>query len=93
MAGLEDSQGLRDVLYGRKRLSAELLALLSGRCAVDAMYVLMGTPADVGVTQKLDPDEEIVLDNYRNSPPEAKAAIKATSSAFATRRTKQGKAA
>lgn len=41
-AGLENSQGLRDVLAGRKRLSTELLALLSSRCGVDADYVTTG---------------------------------------------------
>lgn len=41
-AGLENSQGLRDVLAGRKRLSTELLALLSSKCGVDADYVTTG---------------------------------------------------
>lgn len=41
-AGLENSQGLRDVLAGRKRLSTELLALLSSTCGVDADYVTTG---------------------------------------------------
>lgn len=37
--GEPDSQGLRDVLGGRKRLSAELLAALAGT-GVDVAYVL-----------------------------------------------------
>ena len=41
-AGLENSQGLRDVLAGRKRLSTELLALLASKCGVDADYVTTG---------------------------------------------------
>jgi transcriptional regulator with XRE-family HTH domain len=40
-AGLRDSQGIRDVLAGRKRLTAELLAALA-QAGVDVLYVLIG---------------------------------------------------
>lgn len=43
-AGLPDSQGLRDVLAGRKRLSAELLAALS-TAGLDVLYVVTGERA------------------------------------------------
>lgn len=41
----------------------------------------------------LAPDEAALLDNYRNSPPEARAAIKATSDALARPAKGRGKAA
>lgn len=55
---------------------------------VDVLFVLTGARSGEVRAQRppapaLAKDEEILLDNYRNSPPEAKAAIKATSSAFA----------
>ncbi|MDF5986506.1 helix-turn-helix transcriptional regulator [Pseudomonas aeruginosa] len=37
----------------------------------------------------LAPDERILLDNYRHSPPDAQAALKATSDAFAQRSKKK----
>ena len=40
-AGLPDSQGLRDTLNGRKRVTADLLALLLP-LGIDALYVLTG---------------------------------------------------
>ncbi|MBG7114706.1 hypothetical protein GHU20_13480 [Pseudomonas aeruginosa] len=39
---MDDSQGLRDVLSGRKRLSVELLSLLATHCGVDAGYITTG---------------------------------------------------
>jgi len=92
IAELQDSQGLRDVLGGRKRLSAELLAVLAARCGIDAMYVLLGQRAGAGGAT-LAPDEEILLDNYRDSPPDAQAAIKASSTAFAASKSKRQRAA
>lgn len=41
-AGEADSQGLRDVLAGRKRLSAELLGALVRGTGIDGAYVLTG---------------------------------------------------
>lgn len=68
---------------------------------VDVLYVLTGqrqggaAPAPVPAAPALARDEEILLDNYRNSPPDARAAIKATSDAFArsARGAKRDKAA
>lgn len=95
-AGLPDSQGLRDTLNGRKRVTADLLALLLP-LGIDALYVLTGQRSASAApnTQPLARDEEILLDNYRNSPPDARAAIKATSDAFArsARGAKRDKAA
>lgn len=44
--GDDSSQGIRDVLSGRKRASAELVGRLSG-AGVDALYVLTGQRAAV----------------------------------------------
>ncbi|MFC7419367.1 hypothetical protein ACFQNF_05690 [Iodobacter arcticus] len=68
-AGEEDSQGLRDVLGGRKRLSAELLAALAPT-GVDLVYVLTGTKTILN----LPADEQMILSRYRNSAPELKDA-------------------
>lgn len=65
----------------------------------DVNYILTGQraggAAPVPAAPALARDEEILLDNYRNSPPDARAAIKATSDAFArtARGTKRDKAA
>lgn len=58
-----DSQGLRDVLGGRKRLSAELLAALAVT-GVDVAYVLTGHRADVSLTA----EERMLVERYRESP-------------------------
>lgn len=63
--GLPDSQGLRDVLAGRKRLTAEMLALLT-KIGVDATYVLVGQYSNAS-----DPAERVLIDNYRRCAPEA----------------------
>ena len=64
---------------------------------VNVNYILTGQGAALSApaTPPLAQDEEILLDNYRNSPADAKAAIKAASDAFArpTRGAKRGKAA
>ena len=83
-AGFEDSQGLRDVLAGRKRLSAEMLGVLALRASVDALYVLTGQHApSVPQTPALAPDEKIMLDNYRHAPDGVKSGVKTTLGAFA----------
>ncbi|OQD19957.1 hypothetical protein UE98_22160 [Burkholderia cenocepacia] len=68
LAGEPDSQGLRDVLGGRKRLSADLLAALAIATRVDPTYVLTGSrkePAPVPLT----PEEQLLLARFRSSPP------------------------
>lgn len=53
---------------------------------LDVLYVVTGQRAGGAATAPapaLAPDEEILLDNYRNCPPDARAAIKTTSDALA----------
>ena len=59
-----DSQGLRDVLSGRKRLSAELLGALVANTQIDALYVLTGKRS-APIAQPLPADEQMWLDCYR----------------------------
>lgn len=66
-AGEPDSQGLRDVLGGRKRLSADLLAALSATIGVDASYVLTGN-REASPLEVLSGDERMLLERYRGSP-------------------------
>lgn len=65
--GEPDSQGLRDVLGGRKRLSAELLAALAAT-GVDVAYVLTGERRGLPPLV-LTPDEQVLLDGYRALDP------------------------
>lgn len=70
---------------GERHPDSAYLAAIAAAGA-DVLYILTGqrlggaTPA---AAPAMAPDEEILLDNYRNSPPDAKAAIKAASDAFA----------
>ncbi|MCU6680446.1 hypothetical protein M8320_00135, partial [Leclercia sp. H6W5] len=51
-----------------------------------------GVPAPAPAQEQeapLAPDARILLDNYRHSPPDAQAALKATSDAFAQRSKKK----
>jgi len=53
---------------------------------VNVNYILTGLLTDGGApaaAPTLARDEEILLDNYRHCPPDARAAIKATSDALA----------
>jgi transcriptional regulator with XRE-family HTH domain len=55
----------------------------------DAVYVLTGMRSAAIAEQQSTPlnrEEEVLLDNFRNSSPEAQAAIKATSNALAQRK-------
>lgn len=62
---------------------------------LDVLYVVTGqrTGGASAPARALARDEEILLDNFRNCPPDARAAIKATSDALARCGCKQGKAA
>lgn len=79
-AGETDSQGLRDVLGGRKRLTADLLSGLGG-VGVDVYYVLTGQKA--GMTTTLTAREADLVNNYRVAPEEGKRALETTSAALA----------
>ncbi|NMX60217.1 hypothetical protein [Pseudomonas sp. WS 5079] len=58
------SQRLKDVVSGRQKCPADLIAKLMG-IGVDAMYVLTGDRS-LSVSSKLAPDEEVLLDEYRS---------------------------
>ncbi|AVN45282.1 MULTISPECIES: helix-turn-helix domain-containing protein [Pseudomonas aeruginosa group] len=53
------------------------------RKGLDLVFILTGMRQVQSAP--LAPDERILLDNYRHSPPDAQAALKATSDAFARR--------
>lgn len=81
---------------GERHPDSQYLAAIAA-AGVDVLYILTGQRTQEAHTTgaKLEPDEEILLDNYRNSPADAKAAIKAASDAFArpTSGAKRNKAA
>lgn len=89
----------RTLIDWEKGVSSPTAVQLSALAAagVDVLFVLTGQrlAASEQTAPPLARDEEILLDNYRNSPADAKAAIKATSDAFArsARGAKRGKAA
>lgn len=93
-AGEADSQGLRDVLGGRKRLSAELLAALAIAACVDTRYVLTGQ-RDAPPPEVLTQDERELLALFRAAPLAVKAAaigaLQGAASARGTRTTVGGK--
>ncbi len=72
-AGEGDSQGLRDVLSGRKRLSADLLAVLTTTLELDAVYILTGVRA---VAPSLKPEHKTLIDDYEGSSVGDQAAIR-----------------
>ena len=57
------------------------------RKGLDLVFILTGMRQVQSAP--LAPDERILLDNYRHSPPDAQAALKATSDAFARRTRKK----
>ncbi|MDF5826282.1 helix-turn-helix domain-containing protein [Pseudomonas aeruginosa] len=75
----------------------DALALAAwAKSGLDVLYVVtgqrQGVPAPAPAQEQeapLAPDERILLDNYRHSPPDAQAALKATSDAFAQRSKKK----
>lgn len=58
------SQRLKDVVSGRQKCPADLIAKLMV-IGVDAMYVLTGERS-LHMSSKLAPDEEVLLDGYRS---------------------------
>lgn len=72
-AGLPDSQGLRDVLAGRKRLSAELLAVLTARCGLNAVYVLTGQRT--GNAPTFSAEEQTLVNYFRAAPKDVQRTV------------------
>ena len=77
---------LGGVQKGERHPDSAYLAAIAAAGA-DVLYILTGqrtggasAPAPVHALAR---DEEILLDNYRNCPPDARAAIKTTSAALA----------
>lgn len=70
---------------GKRMPDAAYLAAIAANGA-DVLYILTGQRMGAvsnAPTPALKPDEAALLDNYRHSPPEAQAAIKATSALLA----------
>nr|WP_242478030.1 transcriptional regulator [Rubrivivax gelatinosus] len=80
-SGQPDSQGLRDVLSGRKRLSADLLSALVTGCLVDGVFVLTGRRDAAHAVS--DPAEKLLLENYRRCTSEARSNLLQTSALLA----------
>ncbi|WP_145964307.1 hypothetical protein [Chromobacterium phragmitis] len=86
--GEPDSQGLRDVLGGRKRLSAELLAALA-TTGVDVAYVLTGQRQGQGIGESavhqavLDAVDLLSLEKKVDANQLAKAVVKLAAKAVA----------
>ena len=75
-AGLPDSQGLRDVLAGRKRLSAELLAALA-LAGIDVLYVLIGrrSVAPIGMAESEIETFNQILDIFWSASDETRDTV------------------
>lgn len=96
-AGVAGATRQSQSLYekGKRMPDAGYLAVVAA-AGVDVGYVLTGqrqggatsTPAQEQEAP-LTPEERALLDNYRHSPPDAQAALKATSDAFAQRSKKK----
>ncbi len=79
-AGLPSAQGLHDVLAGRKRMSAELLAQMM--ClGIDPVYVLAGKRS----APPLQPRAAALLENFMRAGEEGKRAIESTAAVFVAR--------
>ncbi len=83
-----EAAGIRREMWARYEGGSEPGAkALAGMAAAgaDVVYILTGQRAGGAgaAAPALAPDEEILLDNYRNCPPDARAAIKTTSDALA----------
>ena len=89
----------RKTLFGYEsgERAPDALALAAwAKSGLEVLYVVtgqrQGVPAPAPAQEQeapLAPDERILLDNYRHSPPDAQAALKATSDAFAQRSKKK----
>lgn len=81
---------------GERHPDSMYLAAIAAAGA-DVLYILTGQrtggASPPAPARALARDEEILLDNYRHCPPDARAAIKATSDALARCSCRQDKAA
>lgn len=73
-------QNLKDVVSGRKRCQADLVARLSV-IGVDIFYVLAGIRAEQ--TSTLKPDESVLLNSYRSLPETDQLTVQRTVTALA----------
>ena len=91
------SGGISQIESGKAMPGGDFLLKIHQEFGVDVTWLLTGLSMGgaAPAAPALARDEEILLDNYRNSPPDARAAIKATSDAFArpARGAKRDKAA
>ncbi|EEO3478989.1 helix-turn-helix transcriptional regulator [Salmonella enterica subsp. enterica serovar Java] len=85
LMGEASSQGLRDVLGGRKRLSAEVLAAIAKNTPIDPMYVLMGVRSSPYGTVN-NADEAEMLAEYREGDEAARDAARYTLTRVAARK-------
>lgn len=67
---------------GKRLPDGKSLLRLMTEFGADVNYILTGTRTTDSQAAPLAPDERTLLDNYRNSPPDAKAAIKAAADPF-----------
>jgi hypothetical protein len=76
IAGESSPQRLKDVVSGRQKCSADLVAKLMV-IGVDAAYILTGERAQT-VLSNLAPDEEVLLEGYRALDASSKKRMLAT---------------
>lgn len=82
-AGEDGSQGLRDVLAGRKRLSADLLAALTTGAGIDAVFVLTGSRS-FAPPQTISAEHRALILDYDACSPGDQAALRRTAAAMAS---------
>jgi transcriptional regulator with XRE-family HTH domain len=84
-----------EIESGKNIPGGDLLLRLNQEFGTDLTWLLAGTRdgAVIPLGDSLSPDEAALLDNYRNSPKEARDALKATSAALAQSKLTKGKSA
>jgi len=83
---IADAAGVRREMWAKYEAGAEPGAKALAGAAIagaDVLYILTGQRGAVPLAPVLAPDEAALLDNYRNSPPAGRDALKATSAALA----------
>lgn len=85
-ARLNVSNGaVSQVESGKTMPGGEFLLRMYQEFGTDITWLLVGVVTGNIPVQELRPDEEALLDNYRNTPKEQQKIIKETSAAFAKR--------